>query len=175
MKQAGACVSLTGCYLVITIMTKILSDMDLPSLNMWGSQWSETEFVGGDANFLRPWPKLKTRLLAVTSMWFFSKKIVSSTKHSSIHPLTKHLVKGCEKLLSQISFILVSLYRGGLSIFFGSHCCRFYPSCSVYAQGCFERFPFFTAFHLVFKRLLKCRPFGPYGDDAIPFNKEVQK
>lgn len=46
--------------------------------------------------------------------------------------------------------------------------CRFTPSCSVYAAGCFERFGWLRAAQLTLKRLLRCRPFAPYGYDPVP-------
>jgi putative membrane protein insertion efficiency factor len=46
--------------------------------------------------------------------------------------------------------------------------CRFTPSCSVYAAGCFERYGILKAGRLTLKRLLRCRPFAPYGYDPVP-------
>jgi putative membrane protein insertion efficiency factor len=46
--------------------------------------------------------------------------------------------------------------------------CRFYPTCSVYAVGCFERYGFFRACWLTVVRLSKCHPFHPGGLDPVP-------
>ena len=46
--------------------------------------------------------------------------------------------------------------------------CRFYPSCSVYAQTALERFGFFRGMALSVVRILKCHPFHPGGVDPVP-------
>lgn len=46
--------------------------------------------------------------------------------------------------------------------------CRFHPTCSVYAMGCFERFGFFRGLWLTIIRLAKCQPLHPGGFDPVP-------
>ena len=46
--------------------------------------------------------------------------------------------------------------------------CRFTPSCSEYAIEALERFNIFKALYLIFFRLIRCHPFGPWGVDEVP-------
>jgi uncharacterized protein len=66
--------------------------------------------------------------------------------------------------------ILVSLirfYQIAFSTFFGP-CCRFTPSCSSYASLSVQRFGIVEGLWLTTKRLLKCQPFHPGGEDPVP-------
>ncbi|MFZ7133504.1 MAG: membrane protein insertion efficiency factor YidD [Eubacteriales bacterium] len=47
-------------------------------------------------------------------------------------------------------------------------CCRFYPTCSSYCYGAFEKYGLFKGFILSMKRILKCNPFHPGGFDPLP-------
>jgi putative membrane protein insertion efficiency factor len=62
---------------------------------------------------------------------------------------------------------LLRLYQFTFSIFFGP-CCRFTPSCSYYAVLAIQRFGITKGIWLAFKRLVKCHPFHPGGDDPVP-------
>lgn len=46
--------------------------------------------------------------------------------------------------------------------------CRFLPTCSEYAKGCYERFNFFKATRLTIWRLLRCNPFHKMAYDPVP-------
>jgi putative membrane protein insertion efficiency factor len=46
--------------------------------------------------------------------------------------------------------------------------CRFYPSCSAYAQGALERHGALKGTWLTARRLLRCHPFHPGGIDPVP-------
>lgn len=46
--------------------------------------------------------------------------------------------------------------------------CRFYPSCSEYAQQAIERHGAARGSWLAAKRLCKCHPFHPGGVDLVP-------
>lgn len=65
-----------------------------------------------------------------------------------------------------IQFLILS-YRIVLAPTFGG-ACRFEPSCSLYAQECFQKLPFFLALKFSVRRLLKCRPGGDFGFDLVP-------
>jgi hypothetical protein len=46
--------------------------------------------------------------------------------------------------------------------------CRFYPSCSAYAQEALMRHGAARGLALTFWRLLRCQPFHPGGFDPVP-------
>ncbi|MFM8954946.1 MAG: membrane protein insertion efficiency factor YidD [Actinomycetota bacterium] len=46
--------------------------------------------------------------------------------------------------------------------------CRFFPSCSVYAQEAIQLHGARRGAILAVRRLLRCRPFGPSGYDPVP-------
>ncbi|MEE9424932.1 MAG: membrane protein insertion efficiency factor YidD [Methylococcales bacterium] len=74
----------------------------------------------------------------------------------------------------RILLALISLYRLCISPLIGNHC-RFYPSCSEYAQLSLQRFGVVRGSYLSIKRLLKCHPFHLGGIDLVPDQKEEQK
>jgi hypothetical protein len=51
--------------------------------------------------------------------------------------------------------------------------CRFYPSCSHYAEEAFAEHGFWRGLSLSARRLLRCRPFGPHGVDLVPLRVPV--
>src|SRR5512133_3794025 len=59
------------------------------------------------------------------------------------------------------------LYRWTISPLLGP-VCRFYPSCSRYAEGCLLTHGPFYGSILTIKRLAKCHPFHPGGYDPVP-------
>ena len=46
--------------------------------------------------------------------------------------------------------------------------CRFYPSCSCYAQQALSRFGVLKGLRLSLARILRCHPFHPGGVDSVP-------
>jgi len=60
-------------------------------------------------------------------------------------------------LMRKITIFLIQLYRICLSPFLGD-CCRFYPSCSLYAKIAVEKQGLGRGAWLVMKRILKCHP-----------------
>lgn len=58
-------------------------------------------------------------------------------------------------------------YQQCISPLFGPSC-RFYPSCSHYAVEALTRFGPLKGSWLTAKRLLKCHPLHPGGDDPVP-------
>ena len=46
--------------------------------------------------------------------------------------------------------------------------CRFTPTCSAYAIEAIETFGPGRGGWLTFRRLIRCRPFGPSGFDPVP-------
>lgn len=62
---------------------------------------------------------------------------------------------------------LIRGYRYLLSPWLGSHC-RFYPSCSCYAQTAVERFGALRGSGMALMRLSRCHPWSPGGIDEVP-------
>lgn len=62
---------------------------------------------------------------------------------------------------------LITFYRLAISPLFPS-CCRFTPTCSEYGLIAFQRYGFKKGLVLTVKRILRCRPGGPYGYDPVP-------
>jgi putative membrane protein insertion efficiency factor len=63
--------------------------------------------------------------------------------------------------------LLVRLYRRLLSPGLPARC-RFYPSCSAYAEGALVRHGAARGSWLTARRLLRCHPFHPGGIDPVP-------
>ena len=62
---------------------------------------------------------------------------------------------------------LVRVYRRFISPMLGANC-RFYPSCSAYAEEALARFGALRGVGLALWRLAKCHPFHPGGVDPVP-------
>lgn len=69
--------------------------------------------------------------------------------------------------LSLIPLLFIKGYRYFISPLLGSRC-RFYPSCSEYAEECYQRFGLIKGSYLSLKRLLKCHPWHKGGVDLVP-------
>jgi putative membrane protein insertion efficiency factor len=67
------------------------------------------------------------------------------------------------KLLSA----LIQLYRWFISPMLGSNC-RFYPSCSCYAQQSIERHGAVRGCWLAVRRIGRCHPWNEGGYDPVP-------
>ena len=46
--------------------------------------------------------------------------------------------------------------------------CRYWPSCSMYAEEAFERHGVARGAWLSLRRLLRCHPWGGHGVDLVP-------
>ena len=69
--------------------------------------------------------------------------------------------------LRSISIGFIRLYRATLSGLFGGQC-RFYPSCSHYAEEAIRAHGVVRGAWLTTWRILRCNPFGAGGIDRIP-------
>ena len=67
----------------------------------------------------------------------------------------------CLKLIAAYQLVLSPLMGGG---------CRFTPTCSEYARHVFQSRSFPSAALLTIRRLLRCHPFSPGGEDLPPKN-----
>lgn len=63
--------------------------------------------------------------------------------------------------------LLVEGYRVALSPLLGGHC-RFWPSCSAYAEEAIRRHGAARGAALAARRLLRCHPFHAGGIDPVP-------
>lgn len=80
-------------------------------------------------------------------------------------PHTKIIVCG-GFMLKRILIALLRIYQK-TPIFAWSNC-RFFPSCSEYAVGALRKHSVPYAFYLIVKRLCKCAPWHPGGEDQVP-------
>jgi len=62
---------------------------------------------------------------------------------------------------------LLSLYKRWISPILGPRC-RFYPSCSSYAQQALARFGVIAGSWMTITRLLRCNPLFNNGYDPLP-------
>ncbi|MFB9353836.1 membrane protein insertion efficiency factor YidD [Sneathiella chinensis] len=66
---------------------------------------------------------------------------------------------------------LIKIYQYGISPYLPANC-RYYPTCSAYANEALKvHGPFFGAW-LTLRRLLRCHPFGGHGYDPVPPGKQ---
>jgi putative membrane protein insertion efficiency factor len=63
--------------------------------------------------------------------------------------------------------LLLWVYRITVSPLVGP-CCRFAPSCSVYADRAIARYGIAHGGWMAVRRLLRCHPFHPGGWDPVP-------
>lgn len=68
--------------------------------------------------------------------------------------------------LQWILIKLIGIYRCCISPYLGNHC-RFYPSCSQYAQDALHFHHVFKATYLIVRRMLRCHPFHQGGFDPV--------
>ncbi len=74
----------------------------------------------------------------------------------------------CIKLmLTKIALAMIRLYQRFLSPVFSS-ACRFSPSCSNYAYQAIDKYGLGKGLFLTARRLLRCHPFNPGGEDPVP-------
>jgi putative membrane protein insertion efficiency factor len=69
--------------------------------------------------------------------------------------------------LSRLAIFLIHGYRYLVSPWVGNQC-RFYPSCSHYAEEAINTHGFIKGGYLTGRRLLKCHPWHPGGLDPVP-------
>ena len=69
--------------------------------------------------------------------------------------------------MRSVLIFLISCYKLILSPFLGNNC-RFYPSCSSYAQEAIATHGVFKGSWLALRRLSKCHPWHEGGADPVP-------
>ena len=81
----------------------------------------------------------------------------------------KEIVCEIEKIIQTLLLGLIKGYQYVISPVLGCSC-RFYPTCSYYAQTALKRFGVIRGIYLIIWRLLRCHPFHPGGIDFLPKN-----
>ncbi len=61
---------------------------------------------------------------------------------------------------------IIKLYK--LFSLFTKPTCRFFPTCSEYAQEAIKKHGLIVGAKLSILRIIKCRPYGKYGVDMVP-------
>lgn len=77
-------------------------------------------------------------------------------------------------MIKGILLIAIKIYRLLISPFLGERC-RFYPSCSLYAQMAIEHHGVIKGGWLIIKRICKCHPWYRKGDGYDPVPESVTK
>jgi putative membrane protein insertion efficiency factor len=66
-----------------------------------------------------------------------------------------------------VIIMLLRIYRYLISPMY-KPCCRYYPSCSEYAQEAVSKYGFLRGSWLTLKRLGRCHPLSKGGVDPVP-------
>jgi hypothetical protein len=69
--------------------------------------------------------------------------------------------------MTRVLIFLVRLYKRLLSPLLPA-ACRFYPTCSAYAEQALHRHGALKGSTLAARRLLRCHPLNPGGVDPVP-------
>lgn len=69
--------------------------------------------------------------------------------------------------MQKLLILFIRAYRMLLSPFLG-HNCRFYPTCSCYAETALKRHGVIKGSGLAIKRILSCHPWHTGGVDQVP-------
>jgi uncharacterized protein len=69
--------------------------------------------------------------------------------------------------LTSPAVLAIRLYRRLVSPLLPA-ACRYWPSCSEYAEQAFERHGTRRGLELTVQRLLRCHPWGGHGVDPVP-------
>lgn len=69
-------------------------------------------------------------------------------------------------MIKEFLIILIKGYQRFISPLLGKNC-RFNPTCSQYAIIALEKYGFFKGGFMATKRIMKCNPFHPGGNDPI--------
>jgi putative membrane protein insertion efficiency factor len=77
------------------------------------------------------------------------------------------LVRAIDRAVALVARGLVALYRRLLSPLLPP-ACRFYPTCSAYADEALRRQGFVLGSLLSVRRIVRCHPFAEGGVDPVP-------
>jgi uncharacterized protein len=73
-------------------------------------------------------------------------------------------------VIQQLLLLPIRAYRRFLSPL-KPPCCRYHPTCSLYALEAIETHGIMGGSWLAVRRLLRCHPFAGYGEDPVPDRK----
>ncbi|MEJ1435704.1 MAG: membrane protein insertion efficiency factor YidD [Candidatus Sedimenticola sp. (ex Thyasira tokunagai)] len=76
--------------------------------------------------------------------------------------------------MKRLLILLVKGYSYLISPFLGNNC-RYYPTCSEYAQEAIERHGALAGVWLAIKRVSRCHPFHEGGVDPVPETKKKHR
>ena len=76
--------------------------------------------------------------------------------------------------MKKVLLFLIVAYRYLISPWLGNHC-RFYPTCSAYAQEAITEHGALRGLWLSIKRLSRCHPFHEGGYDPVPPGVKKEK
>lgn len=95
-------------------------------------------------------------------------KVFSVTQTSLGHPsASTGAVSVPARAARHVVVALLLAYKAGISPALPT-CCKFQPTCSVYAREAVERFGVIRGLWMAAKRIFRCRPFAPGGHDPVP-------
>lgn len=77
------------------------------------------------------------------------------------------------RILTLPLIFCIRFYQAVISPVLGAGKCRFYPTCSHYAEEAVERYGAIVGIWLAVRRLLKCGPWHAGGYDPVPQPKEL--
>jgi uncharacterized protein len=79
-------------------------------------------------------------------------------------------IKKIHQLIKSLFILPVKLYQWTLSPILGANC-RFQPSCSNYMIQAINEWGVIYGIWLGLKRIIRCHPWGDFGDDPVPRKK----
>jgi len=143
-------------------------------LAVWGGQSAEklqmrSFATNSSAGAVNTCIKASPKRLALTSSLSLDpvKKVFSKISNGlSLQEPCSQWRNLCQNGLRKILLVLVYSYQVSWSAIFGG-ACRFSPSCSQYAVETLKLHSFSRALFLILRRLVRCRPGGPFGDDPV--------
>ena len=68
--------------------------------------------------------------------------------------------------MRKLAINMIKFYQSAISPLMGRSC-RFYPSCSCYAEEAIQQYGVLRGGYLTLLRILKCHPFHPGGFDPV--------
>lgn len=71
------------------------------------------------------------------------------------------------RLSARPLLFLIAVYRYGISPLIPSRC-RYFPTCSQYADEAIRRYGAVRGTWLALRRLARCHPWGSHGSDPVP-------